>query len=108
MIREGNLWKISTSRGDQIEGEVADIKERGSYHRIRVEGRNDRTPPILYWGGVEVSIMSGERLLDSRGKGMRRNEGVCQEDTGVKGIHFPNGLFPDTVNPPSSVFCAHF
>ena len=35
-------------------------------------------------------------------------EGVCQEDTGVRDIHFRNGLFPDTGKPPASVFCAHF
>ena len=39
---------------------------------------------------------------------MGRKEGVSQEDTGIKGIHFLNGLFLDRSKPPASVFCAHF
>ena len=26
----------------------------------------------------------------------------------MKGVHFINGLFPDTSKPPASVFCDHF
>ena len=44
MIGQGNLWKISESRGDQVEGGLADIEGKGAYHRIRVEGGTDLTP----------------------------------------------------------------
>ena len=64
-------------------------------------------PPHLDTWGVEVRVISGESLLEARDEGRRRKEGVCQEDTGVKGIHFRNGLFPDTSKPPANVFCAH-
>ena len=53
-------------------------------------------------------LMSGETPLESREAVRRRKEGVYQEDTGVKDIHFRNGLSPDTGKPPASVFCAHF
>ena len=66
------------------------------------------SPSQLDTGGIEVRLTSGESLLESREEGRRRKEGVCQEDTGVMGIYFRNGLFPDTGNPPASVFCAHF
>ena len=39
-------------------------------------------------GGIEVKTMSGEILLDAREEGMSRKDGICQEDTGVKGILF--------------------
>ena len=52
--------------------------------------------------------ISGESLLEARKEGRRRKEGVSQEDISTKGIHFRNGLFPDTGKPPESVFCAHF
>ena len=32
--------------------------------------------------------MSGESLLEAREEGMRRKEGIFQEDAGVKGIPF--------------------
>ena len=55
--------------------------------------------------GIEVRLMSGESLLEAscREEVRRRKGGVFQEDTGVKGIHFLNGLFPDTGKPPASV-----
>ena len=52
--------------------------------------------------------MLGESLLDAREEGRIRKEGVCQEDTGVKEIHFLNWLFPNTGKPLTSVICAHF
>ena len=58
--------------------------------------------------GVEVRLVSGESLLEAMEEGRRRKEGVCQEDTGVKGIHFRNELFPDTGKPPASAFFAQF
>ena len=66
------------------------------------------SPPQLDTGGVEVRLMSGEILLEAREEGRRRKEGVCQEDTSIEGVHFRNGLLPDTGMPPESVFCAHF
>ena len=45
MLGEGGLWKISESRGYQMEGEVADSEGRGTYYRIRVEGGTELTPP---------------------------------------------------------------
>ena len=44
--------------------------------------------PQIDTGGVGVRLMSGESLLEVREEGRRRKEGVCQEDTGVKGIPF--------------------
>ena len=52
--------------------------------------------------------MSVESLLEAREEGRSMKEGVCQEDTGIKGIHFLNGLFSDTGKPPASVFCDDF
>ena len=45
MIGEVNLWKILASRGYEVEGEMADIDERGTYHMSRVEGGTDINPP---------------------------------------------------------------
>ena len=63
--------------------------------------------PQFDTGGIEVRLLSGESLLEARCREevRRRKEGVFQEDNGVKGIHFLNGLFPDTGKPPASVFC---
>ena len=75
------------------------------------ESRMVLTPsPQFDTRGIEVRLMSGESLLEAscREEVRRRKEGVCQEDTRVKGIHFRNGLFPDTGKPPEGVFCAHF
>ena len=44
--------------------------------------------PQLDTGGIKVRLVSGKSLLESREEGGRRKEGVCQEDTGVKGIPF--------------------
>ena len=52
--------------------------------------------------------MSGESLLEAREEVNRRKEGVCQEDTGVKGVHFLNWLFPDTCKLPASILCDQF
>ena len=52
--------------------------------------------------------MLGESILEAREEGSSRKEEVCQEDTIIKGIHFPNGLFPDTCMTPASVLCAQF
>ena len=52
--------------------------------------------------------MSRESLLEYREEVSRRKEGVYQEDTGVKGIHFLNRLFPDISKPHASVFCDPF
>ena len=46
MLREGNLWKILASSGDQLEGELDGIEGRGTYHRIRVNGGTELTPPV--------------------------------------------------------------
>ena len=75
----------------------------GAESRVRLT-----SPPQLDNGGVEVRLMSGEILLEAREEGRRRKEGVFQEDTSVQGVHFRNGLLPDTGMPPTSVFCAHF
>ena len=37
---------------------------------------------------------------------MRRKKGVCQEDTGVKGVPF--NFFSEISKPPASVYCANF
>ena len=52
--------------------------------------------------------MSGESLLETREEGRRRKEGICQDYSGVKGIHFRNGFFTDTSKLTARVFCAHF
>ena len=44
--------------------------------------------PQLDTRGIEVRLMSGESLLEAREEVRRRKEGICQEDTGVKGIPF--------------------
>ena len=60
--------------------------------RETIRGADSRvgltSPPLLDTGGIEVMLMSGESLLEAREEGRRRKEGVCQEDTGVKGIPF--------------------
>ena len=45
MIGEDNIWKFLASRGDQGKVEVVDIEGRGTYHRSRVEGGTELTPP---------------------------------------------------------------
>ena len=59
--------------------------------------------PQFDTGGIEVRLISGESLLEARCREevRRRKEGVFQEDNGVKGIHFLNGLFPETGKPPA-------
>ena len=47
---------------------------------------------------IEVSIMSGERLLEAREEGRRRNEWVYKEDTGVKRIPFEMGCYLTAVS----------
>ena len=54
------MWKFSASRGDQVEGEVDEIEGMGNYHRGRVEGATDLTPPSLKSGGL-TSGSSQER-----------------------------------------------
>ena len=49
------------------------------------------SPPQLDTGGIEVRIMSGEILLDTREEGSRRKSGFYQEDSGVNGIPFGMG-----------------
>ena len=44
MLGEGNLLKIPASRGYQVEGGVADIEGKVTYHRSQVEGGTDLTP----------------------------------------------------------------
>ena len=44
MRREGNIWKVVVSKGDQVGGEVDDIEGRGDYHMSRVKGGIDLTP----------------------------------------------------------------
>ena len=50
MLGEGNLWKISASRGDQVEVEEDDIEGRGTCHRSQVKGGTDLTPIALHRG----------------------------------------------------------
>ena len=45
--RDFNIRKILMSKVNQVEGEVADIEGRGTYHRSWVEVGIDLTP--LYW-----------------------------------------------------------
>ena len=40
--------------------------------------------PQLDTRGIEVSLMSGESLLEAKEEGSSMKEEVCQEDTGVK------------------------
>ena len=61
---------------------------RGYDSRVRLT-----SPPHIDTGGVDVRIMSGDSLLDSREEGSRRKEGVCQEDNSVNGISFKMGCF---------------
>ena len=68
--------------------EMTNIEGRGTYHRKRVEGETELTPPKLDTGGIEVRLISGESLLEARQEGRGRKEGVFKEDTRVKGIPF--------------------
>ena len=47
--------------------------------------------PQIDTGGIKVRLMLGEIILEAREGVMRRKEGVCQEDTCVKGIPFEIG-----------------
>ena len=47
---EGNIWNILVSKGYQVEGKLADIEGRGTYHRSRVEVAIDLTPTSLIPG----------------------------------------------------------
>ena len=49
--------------------------------------------------------MSRESLFEAREEGSRKEKVLFREDTSIKGIHFLNGLFPETGKPPASVFC---
>ena len=49
------------------------------------------SPPHIDTRGIEVRLTSGESLLETREQGRRRKEGVCQEDTDIKGIPFKMG-----------------
>ena len=64
--------------------------------------------PMLDTGGVEFRLISGKSILEAWEEGRREKEGLYQEDTIIKGVHFRNGLFPDTGEPPASSSCAHF
>ena len=64
---------------DEIEG-------REPYHRIRVDGGTYLTPLSLTPGGIEVRPMSGETILEASEDGRSSKEGICQEDTGIKGV----------------------
>ena len=46
--------------------------------------------PQIYTGRNIVKLLSGESLLEAKYEGIRRKEGVCQKDIGVKGIPFKN------------------
>ena len=76
---------------------MADNEWRGTYQSSLAEGETDLTPQ-LDTGGVEVRLMSGENLLEAREEGKRNKVGVCQEDTGVKGIPFGIGFFLTSVS----------
>ena len=58
----------------------------------RVESRVGLTSTLqIETRGIEVILRSAESLLDTRDKGRRKKEGVCQEDTWVQGIPFEMG-----------------
>ena len=59
-VRIRRQWKIRSR------AEVDDIERRGAHQRSRLEGVTDLTPPQLDTGVFEVSLMSGERLLEAR------------------------------------------
>ena len=51
--------------------------------------------------------MSGKIILEARVEVRRRKEGICQEDTVIKGVQLRNGFCLDTGEPPAISFCAH-
>ena len=49
------------------------------------------SPPHIDTRGIEVRLVSWERLLEVREELSRIKEGLCQEDTGAKGIPLKMG-----------------
>ena len=66
------------------------------------------SPHDLDTGGVEVRLISGEIILEAREEGGRRKEGVCQEDTSIKGVCFRNIFFSDTGKLNSRTSKGHY